>query len=160
MRLKRPCIVLTGMLLVSLSVGIAVQPGWPLMLTAPGFDVFFPTQSGLTGVRGFVVFPSLIDFIGFHNCYYFVEQALNRVSASCGGTTVHPLATGLSTPTDIVGPPTFCGGVLVNPFGNFLYVTESGANKISRIDVTGCVPECDRAVTTFATFTSPPRRMA
>lgn len=110
----------------------------------PGFYTY-TSVSGLTDPRGFVDYPSLA---GFPCCRYFVEQSLNRVSRDDYPSPV-PFATGLSNPTDLVSPAQYGRG----PFGNFLYVTESGANKISRIDKTG-------AVTTFVSFTSAPKRMA
>jgi hypothetical protein len=118
-------------------------PTGPLTLI-PGF--FTETEgSGLTTPRGVIFGTGLSGFPGF---LFVVEQSLNRVVVGFG-TTFTPFATGLSTPTDILPAPGFGNG----PFGNFLYVTETGANKISKIDSTG-------AVTPFAALPAAPKRMA
>lgn len=114
------------------------------IIVPPGFYAY-TVVSGLKEARGLVQYPYLDSF---PCCHYFVEQSLNRVSRYDYPSTV-AFATGLSTPTDLVSP----GQYGRSPFGNFLYVTESGANKISKIDNTG-------SVTVFASFTSAPKRMA
>lgn len=117
----------------------------PLATTLPSGFNSFTAVSGLTDPRGIAPNVPLGGF-PFFGGIFVVEQSLNRVSGvpCCFGTPT-PFATGLSSPLDILPASA--------PFGNFLYVTETGANRISRIDRTG-------AVTTFATFTSAPKRMA
>jgi hypothetical protein len=106
----------------------------------PGFSAG-TSVSGLTDPHGLVAFIE-----GFPCCYVIVEQSLNRVSRSDGGPPV-AFATGLSTPTDLLAAPPDRG------FGNFLYVTESGANRIPRINNAG-------VVTPFASLPAAPKRMA
>lgn len=122
----------------------AVAPQVTQVTVPPGF-FGFTWFSGFTDSHGFVAFPMLL---GFPPYVYVVERSLNRVARSLSGPPV-PFATGLSAPLDLLPAPGFGSG----PFGNFLYVTETGANRISRINTTG-------AVTPFVSFTSAPRRMA
>jgi hypothetical protein len=145
--------------------GRVLQPPAPAGSTsAPvnfvaGFGSGVEVQS-LTDLHGSTFYPGVDYRTGlFNQCFiFFVEQALSRVSGYCYNGTADALtaiATGLSTPTDIVAPNYFynSSGTGNNPFGSFLYVTESGANKITTIDTNG-----NKA--TFASFASAPKRMA
>lgn len=115
----------------------------------PGFSVLAsPSVMGLTTARGFVAFPSgQGGLTGFPPGYFVAEESLGRVSVMVPGSTLTPFATGLSSPTDLLPPAT------TGTWGNFLYVAEAGANRISRISNTGIV-------STFANLPAAPRRMA
>lgn len=123
---------------------------WPLAGLAPAQVTvpagFAPTTkaSGLNHPRGFVASTRL----DFFCCAFVVEQGLNRVT-QFGTDFPYAFATGLATPTDLVSPGQHGAG----PFGNFLYVSEAGANRISVISNAGLVG-------TFATLPAAPQRMA
>lgn len=135
-----------GLLLPLLVVGLS-STAWGqagVSVVVPGFS----NEIGLAGLntpRGLTTSLTLNDF---PCCFYGVEQSSGRVLVVDDDAPPVVFASGLVSPTDLQPSP----GTM-SPFGNFLYVAESGANRISKIASNG-------TVTPFATLAASPRRMA